>query len=181
MTIFKAQLIQALTFLGLCLGLVLASTTTHASKELQSSIEINASPAEVWQVLTDFKNYPHWSQFVQKIAREKKDAKTVKEGEYLQITVKSPNEEPMDFNPQVLVYDEAKELRWKGNIAGMNFLFSGEHYFMLEQTANNKTLLIHGELFDGMLLPLLKERLFENTPAGFELFNLAIKRQAESI
>ncbi len=179
MTTLKAQLIQVSAVLGLWLSL--ASTIAHASEELQSRVEINASPNVVWQVLTDFNNYPNWSQFIQQIAAENKGDKATGQGEYLQITVKLPNEKPMDFSPRVLVFDESKELRWKGNIAGMDFLFSGEHYFKLEKTANNKTLLIHGELFDGLLLPLLKDRLFENTPAGFEQFNLAIKKQSESI
>ncbi len=179
MKTLKAKLIQISAVLGLWLSL--AATPVHASEELVSQIEINASPEVVWQVLIDFNNYPNWSQFVLYIAPENKDVKTVNKGEYLNITVQSPNEDPMDFNPEVLVFDDVKELRWRGNIGGMDFIFSGEHYFKLEKTAHNKTLLIHGELFNGLLLPLLKERLFENTPAGFEQFNQAIKKQSESI
>lgn len=45
-------------------------------KEIVTAININASAAPVWQVLTDFENYPAWDPFIKKITgKPAKDAK----------------------------------------------------------------------------------------------------------
>ena len=36
-------------------------------KELKTTIEINASPAKVWEVLLDFEKYPDWNPFIKNI------------------------------------------------------------------------------------------------------------------
>ncbi|MEH6345383.1 MAG: SRPBCC domain-containing protein [Bermanella sp.] len=167
-----------MTILGMLI--IFNVTADKASEEILSSIEIQASPESVWQVLTKFSDYPNWSQFIETISWEKlQTAQALSVGQQLQIRVVPPNEDGMDFTPVVLVFNESTQLRWKGNIAGMSFLFSGEHYFKLERTAQNHTRLIHGEVFNGWLLPLLWSSILENTPAGFEAFNLALKTRVE--
>jgi uncharacterized protein YndB with AHSA1/START domain len=37
-------------------------------KEIITEIEIDASPSQVWQVLTDFEKYPTWNPFIKKIS-----------------------------------------------------------------------------------------------------------------
>lgn len=160
--------------------------SAHAEQKIFSQIEIQASPERVWSVLTDFEAYPQWSQFITSIATESVATESMhtpipEVGNHLSITVVPPNEEGMDFTPELLVVEKNKELRWRGNIAGLDFLFSGEHYFKLIHIEDHQTLLVHGEVFDGWLVPLLWESISKNTPAGFEAFNVAIKRRAESI
>ncbi len=163
------------------ISLLALSASAQAEQTILSRIEIEASPEAVWSVLTNFNNYPQWSQFITAIATQKQDQSLPKVGEQLEITVIPPNEEGMDFSPEVLVMNPNQELRWKGTIGGMDFLFAGEHYFQLERSANNHTLLTHGEVFSGWLVPLLWESLAKNTPAGFKAYNLALKSRVESL
>jgi uncharacterized protein YndB with AHSA1/START domain len=45
-------------------------------KEIVTASDINVSAARVWQVLTDFENYPAWNPFIKKITgKPAKDAK----------------------------------------------------------------------------------------------------------
>lgn len=169
------------TTIILLISAIAMPSSAQAEQAILSKIEIEASPEAVWSVLTDFGNYPQWSQFITAIAAQKKQQGLPKVGEHLEITVIPPNEAGMDFSPEVLVMDPNQELRWRGSIAGMSFLFSGEHYFQLERTINNHTVLIHGEIFSGWLVPLLWGSLSENTPAGFEAYNQAIKSKVESM
>ncbi len=43
-------------------------------KELASSIDINASPEEVWSVLTDFAKFPDWNPFMRWIKGDLSEA-----------------------------------------------------------------------------------------------------------
>jgi hypothetical protein len=38
-----------------------------ASGELYSQIEIRASPERIWEILSDFLNYPDWNPFIRNI------------------------------------------------------------------------------------------------------------------
>jgi len=157
------------------------TASVQAEQTILSHVEIEASPEAVWSILTDFDNYPQWSQFITSIAIQAENQTLPRVGEQLDITVIPPNEAGMDFSPELLVVKPNQELRWRGTIGGMNFLFSGEHYFQLKRTANNQTVLTHGEVFSGWLVPLLWGSISENTPAGFEAYNQAIKSKVESM
>jgi len=41
-------------------------------KEIKTEIIINTKPEKVWEVLTDFENYPTWNPFIQNIFGEQK-------------------------------------------------------------------------------------------------------------
>ena len=158
----------------------LASNQVLAERQIQSQIKINASPEHVWSVLIDFKNYPQWSKFITTIGMQSKSASLPEVGKKLQVFIVPPNEDGMKFNPKIIKLSQTEELRWKGNVGGMSFLFAGEHYFQLASTEDNGTILTHGEDFSGLMLPLLWGKISKNTPAGFIEFNESIKHRAEA-
>ena len=41
-------------------------------KEIKTEIIIDSKPEKVWEVLTDFENYPTWNPFIQNISGEQK-------------------------------------------------------------------------------------------------------------
>jgi hypothetical protein len=59
-------------------------------------------------------------------------------------------------------------------------LFDGEHYFILEETAYGKTLLVQGENFSGILALILWGSMEQDTKNGFEEMNRAIKARSET-
>ena len=143
--------------------------------ELKTEIIINANAQQIWQVLTAFSDYPNWNQFFTHISGE------LKIDDKLTVTISPPGSKSMNFTPKVIVLNEAKELRWRGEFIS-RFLFQGEHYFLLEQLKENETRLIHGEYFAGLLTPVFEWLgLLKKTTQGFEQFNQAIKQQAESL
>ncbi len=160
-------------------ALLTASTSSIAQQHIATHIKIQAEPHAVWAVLTQFKKYPNWSAFIETINTI--DGQPPQVGSQLSVSIAPPTEGVMVFTPELLKYDVNKELRWRGNVAGMDILFAGEHYFKLTKTADQHTLLTHGEVFSGWLLPLLWGSISNNTPQGFNDFNKAIKQQAELI
>lgn len=140
-------------------------------KIIETKIMINADISAVWNVLMDFEKYPNWNPFIKSIKGEQKV------GEKLTVSIKPPDGNGMTFKPKILIVEPNKEFRWKGKL-GINGIFDGEHYFMLELIEKNRTRFIHGEIFSGILV-LLMGKMLEKTNKGFQLMNEALKKQCE--
>jgi hypothetical protein len=142
------------------------------SKELITSIEINASPSAVWKVLTDFSRFPQWNPFIRSISGE------ATQGAQLHVQVQPPNGDGMTFHPKVLIAEPGYELRWLGRFL-LPGIFDGEHRFQIESLDEHRVRFVHSEVFSGLLVPLLWNSLDTKTRQGFEEMNQALKLQAE--
>jgi hypothetical protein len=63
---------------------------------------------------------------------------------------------------------------------GIKGVLDGEHYFQLKVIDSQKTELIHGENFSGILSGLLLKMIGEKTKNGFEAMNEALKIEVEN-
>jgi hypothetical protein len=140
-------------------------------REIETRIEIDAPPAAVWRVLTDFPAYGKWNPFITSIAG------TVREGEQLTVRLEPPGGKGMTIKPTVLAAEPERELRWKGRLV-VPGLFDGEHSFRIEPVGGQRSRFVHVERFTGILVGLVKGVLAK-TEAGFEQMNAALKRQVE--
>lgn len=163
----KLIIISALVITGL---MVYRSLT---EENLHTSILINSSPDNVWLELVNFKDYGNWSPFIKSIEGK------LAEGNKLRVFIQPKGESGMVFTPTVLKANKDDELRWIG-ILGIEGIFDGEHYFTLEKIKEGKTRLIHGENFNGVLVPILWSLIEDSTRSGFIAHNLALKKLVES-
>jgi hypothetical protein len=141
-------------------------------RQIQTSIDIVASPTRVWSILTDFRSYPTWNPFITSI-----DVKS-QPGARLRVTIAPSGRRPMTFRPVVLTVTYGRELRWRGRLL-MPGLFDGEHAFQLEMLSTAGCRLHHTERFSGLLAGLMRGSLLDATREGFEAMNEALKRRAE--
>ena len=142
------------------------------STVVSSTIDIDAGPREIWEVLTDFPAYGEWNPFMDRIEG------TPQVGSKLRVHLTPPNGRGMTFRPKVLVATPEHELRWLGRL-GFGGLFDGEHFFVLSPNADGSTRLTHGEKFSGLFVAATK-RTLRNTDAGFVAFNDALKKRVET-
>lgn len=140
-------------------------------KKIDTEITINREPSRVWEILTDFEKYPEWNPFIKSISGDKF------RGGKLEVELEPPEGKRMKFNPDVLAYEENKELRWKGKL-WFKGLFDGEHYLILNDNHDGTTTFIHGEKINGLLVPFVGPTLTK-TRFGFEFMNLALKERCE--
>jgi hypothetical protein len=140
-------------------------------KKIRSDIIMNASPEDVWRILTDFAAYPEWNPFIRTIKG------TPKAGERLEVHLRPPGRREMVFHPKVIRALKGRELRWIGRllVAG---LFDGEHRFTIEPQADGRVRFIQAELFSGLFVPLLPG-MIADTEQGFIAMNRALKERAE--
>ena len=141
-------------------------------RELRREIEIDAPPAAVWGILTDFGAYSDWNPFMLSI---KGDPKV---GQQLTVRIEPPGGRGMTFKPKVLASEPDRELRWLGRFL-VPGLFDGEHTLAIEPIEERRCRFIQQERFTGVLVGLFKSTL-DKTETGFEEMNAAIKKRAEA-
>lgn len=139
--------------------------------KIETEILINAGAETVWKVLTDFDNHPTWNPFILSISGEKAVGKN------LTVSMRPPGGKGMTFKPVILKFEPNREFRWKGKLL-VKGLFDGEHFFILEPVGESQTRLVHGEIFSGILVGMVKGTL-DKTWDGFILMNNALKMECE--
>ncbi len=134
-------------------------------KSIETRIDTNASPKELWDVLMDFPAYPSWNPMVVAISGE------AGLGQRLQTTIAMKNGRRMKFNPTVVEYEPGRRFGWLGNLF-VPGLFDGLHRFEVEPNGGGATF-VHSEEFRGLLPPLLG-KLLKDTHEGLEAMNEAL-------
>ena len=137
-------------------------------KTVSATIEIDATPAEVWAVLADLASYPQWNPLFPEASGDLAAGK--------KITLKSrPTAgRPMTIRPTIVTAQPGVELRWIARLPG---IISGEHAFTLTP-ADGGTRLQQSETFGGLLASFAGKTI-ASAEADFRTLNEAIKNRAE--
>jgi hypothetical protein len=142
------------------------------AKQLKAEILIRATPEKVWNILTDFKNYPSWNPFIRSVTGQPEV------GAGISVHIVPPGKKGMILKPTVLAFVRNREFRWKGKLL-TGGLFDGEHAFELIDNHDGSTLFVHSERFSGILIPFFKQMIDVHTLNGFKLMNEKLKETAE--
>jgi hypothetical protein len=140
-------------------------------KQLHSEILIQATPAQVWAILTDFDRYADWNPFVVRATG------IAEQGQRLSVTMSPPGGRPITLKPHVTEVATESVLEWWGHL-GVRGILDGRHRFELNRV-DPGTRLVQMEKFTGVLVPLLARSLNSGTLAGFNLMNAALKSRVE--
>ncbi len=139
-----------------------------AKKEIKTSIRIEATAAQVWDILMDFSKYEQWNPFISSLEGN------VKVGEKIAV-----NAGGMNFKPTVLSRVENRQLSWIGRLLCKG-VFDGEHVFRIADNADGSITFFHEEYFSGLLVGPFAKKLDRETRPGFEAMNQALKQRAET-
>jgi len=139
---------------------------------LRTEIDINASPEQIWRVLTDFSAYGEWNPFLRSVTGEPVV------GGKLKVMIVGPGGAQVPIRPQVLTFDAPRELSWRGELP-IPGLVRGEHFFRLQDLGDGRTRLLHGEDFSGVLVRFLGGVLAK-VQDQFAEMNTALKRRVEA-
>ncbi|MBL8046876.1 MAG: SRPBCC domain-containing protein [Anaerolineales bacterium] len=132
----------------------------------QASIQIQAAPEKVWQILTDASGYPSWDKTMDRIEGQLALGQTVKF--YTKLAAQA-------FPVRVTAFEPARKLVLTG---GMPLgLFKSERTHSLSP-ASGGTLFKTEEIFSGLLLPVFGKSIPDLTE-NFQGFVAALKKQAE--
>jgi hypothetical protein len=148
-------------------------STASFNRSIETSIVIERGPDQVWAAIAEIDQYVNWSRFIKSIEGE------LKIGEQLEVLIVPEGEDGMKFTPEVLVAESNRELRWTGKL-GVHGVLDGEHYFILEKLDGNRTRLLHGEKFSGLLTPIIWSSIVDSTLQGFKNHNQSLKMLVEN-
>jgi hypothetical protein len=142
------------------------------SKTLASQIDVDASPARVWEVLTDYATYPQWNPFIVRAEGR------IEVGSRLSLRMQPVGARAVSLQPTVLEAVEGHRLRWRGRL-WLPGIFDAEHDFQVQALGGGRSRLTQNERFTGLLAPVMARSLDRHTLPAFEAMNAALKLRAE--
>ncbi|MGW2339346.1 SRPBCC family protein [Streptomyces sp. NPDC001661] len=161
----RRRLVAVLASL-LALLAIYTGWTNARPYRLSTSIELEATPDEVWRVLTDLRAYDEWNPFIVSASG------TVREDATLRLVMRDKTGDTT-FTPTVLAADAGRELRWIGRI-GPGLVFDGEHRFVIDQVGSDRVRVTQSERFSGVAVPFFRSTLESNTLPQFRALNRAL-------
>ncbi len=141
-------------------------------RELEAQIDIDASAARVWEVLTDFPAYPAWNPFLRSMSGEPRISGKMK------IRFQPPGGREIAMRPRLLEFEAERRMRWLGHLL-VPGIFDGEHTLAIQELDAGHTRFTQREKFSGLLVPFVSKTL-DATLRGFQAMNRALKQRAES-
>ena len=141
------------------------------SLTIDTTVDIDAGPDAVWDVLTDFASYQEWNPVMRIEGTPEVGTKLV-----VHLTGDGGG---MSFKPKVLAATPGKELRWLGKL-GLRGIAAGEHFFVLTSNEDGTTRINHGERYSGALIALTKHDAGSND-ANYKAFSAALKQRVEHL
>ncbi|WP_410606592.1 SRPBCC family protein [Amycolatopsis sp. lyj-109] len=166
----RRLLVAATLVLATLAGYAVWSNTVPYT--LSASIEIDATPDEVWSVLADVAAYDEWNPFIVS------SSGIVEAGATLTNTMRDATGETT-FTPTVLTVTPGRELRWLGEL-GPGAVFDGEHSFLIEPVQPGRVRLVQAERFSGVLVPFFRGQLHDDTLPQFRAMNEALAQRVDA-
>jgi hypothetical protein len=142
-------------------------------KRLVHSIDIDARPERVWQVLTDLPAYPEWKPFIFRAEGR------VEVGDGLTLRMRPVGGRAATLRPTVVEATAPTLLRWKGRLMVPKIL-DADHEFWIEALPDGRSRLTQDEHFSGLLVPIMAKSLERGTLPAFVAMNTALKERAEN-
>jgi hypothetical protein len=142
-------------------------------KTIETNIIIDSNPQIVWNILTNFEEYELWNPFM---TRVKGNANL---GSKIEVNIKTINGKNRTYYPIITRCETNKELRWKGK-SFLPGVFDGERIFVLEKSNDDKILFSHKEIFSGLGVKFVGNKLDGSLRESFVRMNKALKVRAEN-
>lgn len=143
-------------------------------KTIETNIVIISTPEKIWDVLTNFEEYELWNPFMTKVVGN------ASLGSKIEVNIKTISGKNRSYYPIITKYETNKELRWKGK-SFLPGVFNGERVFVLEKSDDGKVSFSHKEIFSGLGVKLVGNKLDESLREGFVRMNEALKVRAENL
>lgn len=143
-------------------------------KTIETNIVIDSTPEKIWDVLTNFEEYELWNPFMTKVVGN------ASLGSKIEVNIVTISGKNRSYYPIITKCETNKELRWKGK-SFLPGVFDGERVFVLEKSDDDKVSFSHKEIFSGLGVKFVGNKLDENLREGFVRMNEALKVRAENL
>lgn len=142
-------------------------------KTIETVIIVDSNPDKIWSILTNFKEYELWNPFMIKVVGN------AILGSKIEVNIKTISGKQRTYFPIITKCEINRELRWKGK-SFLPGIFDGERIFVIEKSNDNKVSFLHKEVFKGLGVKLVGNKLDQDLRESFVRMNKALKARAES-
>lgn len=145
-------------------------------REFLTRIEIDASVDHAWGVLTSFDRFHEWCPTLRSV----EGSAVVGAKLALRLATSPGDDQVVRLSAKVRTVNPTRDLAWGGGVPGLPWLLDVHHWFRFEVIDSTHCRLLHGERFQGLLLPLVWPFIGQRVQAGYPAFNAAFKQRCES-
>lgn len=142
-------------------------------KTIETDIIVNSNPDKIWGILTNFKEYELWNPFMTKV-----EGNAIL-GSRIEVNIKTLSGKKRTYFPIITKCEINRELRWKGK-SFLPGIFDGERIFVIEKSNDNRVSFLHKEVFKGLGVKLVGNKLDQDLRESFVRMNKALKARAEN-
>ncbi len=143
-------------------------------REIQSEIDIAASPAQVWKILTEFEKWQEWNPLVKEVHG------VATGGSEISVQMRDQNgKQGQHYTAVITTFEEPRFFRWRAKMMAA-FLFTNDKVFELKETPTGTTL-HHTEAFSGLMVSLFWGKLDQYVPDMLKSMNEALKKRVEGL
>jgi hypothetical protein len=136
-------------------------------------VEIQASPEEVWDVLTDLSKHADWNPLIYRAEG------TVEVGQKIELSARTASTD-LNYTCYVVRVEPGRELQWIWHII-FPFLIRGDHTFTIEPIDEQSVRFLNLEIFKGILVPLPAKDLMTNGKDAMVAMDRALKSRVEQL
>ena len=101
-------------------------------------------------------------------------------GSKIMVKIQTVEGKQRTYHPIITKLETNKELRWKGK-SFLPGIFDGERIFIIEKSADNRVSFTHKEIFTGLGVKIVGDKLEQDLRESFDKMNLALKTRAENL
>ena len=142
-------------------------------KTIETNIIVDSKPNKIWAILTKFEEYELWNPFMTKVVGN------AILGSKIEVNIKTISGKQRTYFPIITKCEINRELRWKGK-SFLPGIFDGERIFVIEKTNDNRVSFLHKEVFKGLGVKLVGDKLDQDLRESFVMMNKALKARAEN-
>ncbi len=140
-------------------------------RTIYTDILIDASPEQVWSVLTDTASYKNWAAFLIDIQGEIKDGNKI-----TTVFQTNPKKEKLTTIEHNISVTNGEEFYWAEKGPGG---IKDNHHFKVESTGDNKTRFIQSDEIKSGITWLAGGNLSKMYAEGYQAFNRNLKAEVE--
>jgi hypothetical protein len=137
-----------------------------------ATVDIDAPPGRVWEILVDFPNYGSWNRFCPGIEC------SGELGSKVVMDVRFPGQKPIRQVEVLNVLEPPRRIAW-GVIMGSRLVMVANRYQTLEPIGQGRTRYTTIDYMSGLIAPIVKALYAEKVRAGFQLAADGLKEYAE--
>ena len=140
-------------------------------RKIYTDIIIDATPEQVWSVLTDTQSYKNWSAFLVDIQGKIRDGEKI-----TAVFQTNPKKEKLTTIEHTISVTEGKEFFWAEKGPGG---IRDNHHFKVESAENGKTKFIQSDEIMKGITWLAGGNLSKMYSEGYQAFNRKLKAEVE--